>query len=196
LRRHGTLTKVLGAALLIIWAVAAVSPYDRSDWLLENMLVFVTVPVIARYGPDLRLSDTSYVCLFIFFALHLVGAHYTYAQVPLDIWGVGRNHYDRFVHLAYGLLLARPTLELFAARMKSQGIWMWLMPVLFLVSHGAVYEVIEWIAAELFGGDLGVAFLGTQGDEWDAQKDVALASVGAALGVSGWLLWDRRTARR
>jgi putative membrane protein len=195
LRRHGTLTKVLGVALLIIWAVAAISPYDRSDWLLENMLVFAAVPLIVRFGPDLAFSTASYVCLFIFFALHLVGAHYTYAQVPLDIWGAGRNHYDRLVHFAYGVLLARPTIELFAARAPPRGIWIWLMPVLFLISHGTIYEVIEWVAAELFGGDLGVAFLGTQGDEWDAQKDVALASVGAALGVSGWLLWERRAWR-
>ena len=193
--KHGRLAKVLGLVLLAVWAVLAIDPYDRSDWLLENALVFVTVPVLVRYGPGLGFDNSTWVCLFIFFVLHLIGAHYTYAEVPLGNWGAGRNHYDRAVHFAYGLLLAKPTLDLFAARARPQGIWLWLMPVFFLTAHGGIYEVVEWFAAELFGGDLGVAYLGTQGDSWDAQKDMMLAAVGTALGVSGWLLWQRRASR-
>ena len=80
--------------------------------------------------------------------------------------------------------MAVPVIELLDARARPQGLWRWLLPVLFLVSHGSIYELIEWGAAEIFGGDLGVAYLGAQGDVWDAQKDMALAALGAVLGVT------------
>jgi putative membrane protein len=201
---HSVLAKRLGAAFALIWVALAIAPWYREDWLLENMLVLIAVPLIARYGPSLRLSDTSYVLLFVFFTLHVIGAHYTYSEVPYDQWyealtgrsftgdfGAGRNHYDRLVHFLYGLLMARPVMELLDARARPTGIWRWLLPVLFMMSHGALYETIEWLAALLFGGDLGMAYLGTQGDVWDAQKDTALAALGAALGVSFWLLRAR-----
>lgn len=191
--RYSIYARGLGFALLVIWAVLAIHPFDRSDWLLENLLVFVAVPLLLRHGPRLGFDDGTWTCLFIFFALHLVGAHWTYAEVPVGSLFGGRNHFDRLVHFCYGLLMAKPTLDLFAARAQPVGIWKWIMPVLFLVSHGVVYEVLEWFAAELFGGELGVAFLGTQGDEWDAQKDVALASLGAVLGVTAWQLVSHRS---
>lgn len=191
MQRFSVYARFLGAALLILWAVLAIAPYDRSDWLLENALVMVAVPLLLRYGPELGYDDATWTCIALFFALHLIGAHYTYSLVPFWPDG-GRNHYDRLVHFAYGLLLAKPVLELFAARAAPRGLWRWLMPVFFLMAHGTIYEVLEWLAAEQFGGDLGVAFLGTQGDGWDAQKDMALAGLGAAMGVSGWLWWQAR----
>ena len=87
------------------------------------------------------------------------------------------------MHFAYGLLLMPAVRELVEARMSPRGLWRWLMPLFFVMSHSVIYEMIEWIAAVLFGGDLGVAYLGTQGDEWDAQKDMALATAGAATGL-------------
>jgi putative membrane protein len=158
------------------------------------MLVFISVPLIAWVGPRVPFSNAAYACLFVFFVLHLIGAHYTYAQVPFIHFASGRDHYDRVVHFLYGLLMARPAMDLLAARAPTRGIWSWLLPVLFLASHGAIYEVLEWLAAERFGGNLGAAFLGTQGDEWDAQKDMAMAMAGAMLGVSAWLLW--KSSRR
>lgn len=193
MNRVSTLAKILGLILLAWWALLAIAPFDRADWLLENLLVFVSVPLLARYGPRLGFDNSTWVCLFIFFGLHLVGAHYTYAEVPIGNLFGGRNHYDRVVHFAYGLLWAKPTLDLFAARARAQGIWAWIMPVLFLSAHGGIYEVIEWFAAEQFGGGLGEAYLGTQGDGWDAQKDMMLASLGAAIGVTGWQWRQRRS---
>jgi putative membrane protein len=96
---------------------------------------------------------------------------------------VGRNHYDRFVHFSYGLLLMPAAVELVEARMSPQGLWRWLTPLLFVMSHSVIYEMVEWAAATVFGGDLGVAYLGTQGDEWDAQKDMALATAGAVTAL-------------
>lgn len=202
------MTRRLAAVFAVIWLALAIDPWYRQDWLLENVIVFVAVPLLARYGPDLKLSDASYVCLFVFFTLHAIGAHHTYSEVPYDSWyewlsgrsfdgdfGAGRNHYDRLVHFVYGLLMALPVIELLDARARPVGLWRWLLPVLFLLSHGAIYELIEWIAAGFFGGELGMAYLGTQGDVWDAQKDTALAALGAVIGVTFWLWWRARGAR-
>ena len=180
-------------AFLAIFAALGVAPWYRQDWLLENLLVFVAVPGLALTYHRLRFSNFAYTCLFVFFVLHEIGAHYTYSEVPWREWlaavtgtvaaAAGRNHYDRFVHFAYGLLLMPAVRELVEARMSPRGLWRWFMPLFFVMSHSVIYEMIEWIAAVLFGGDLGVAYLGTQGDEWDAQKDMALATAGAVTGL-------------
>ena len=181
-------------AFVAIFAALAVAPWYRQDWLLENLLVFIAVPLLAKNYRRLRFSNFAYTCLFVFFVLHEIGAHYTYSEVPWREWLAtltggdaaalaGRNHYDRFVHFCYGLLLMPAARELIEARMSPQGLWRWLMPLLFMMSHSVIYELVEWLAALVFGGELGVAYLGTQGDVWDAQKDMALAASGAALGL-------------
>jgi len=177
-----------------IFIVLAIAPWYREDWLLENLLVFIAVPMLVVNYRRLRFSNLAYTCLFVFFVLHELGAHYTYSEVPWREWlaGIaggdgaieGRNHYDRFVHFAYGLLLMPAVCELFEQRASPQGLWRWLMPLLFLMGHSVIYEMIEWLAALIFGGELGAAYLGTQGDEWDAQKDMALAAFGALTGLA------------
>lgn len=189
---------ILLGLYLAWWSVLAISPWYREDWWLENVLVFVAVPWLVVNYRKLRYSDAAYTTLFVFFALHAVGAHYTYAEVPYEQWsgalfghginellGFERNHFDRLVHFLYGVLVTPAVVELLDARAPQQGMWRWLLPWLFMVSHGAVYEMVEWLAALLFGGDLGQAYLGTQGDIWDAQKDVAMAALGALLAVAG-----------
>jgi len=186
---------VLLLAFSAIWAALAIAPSYRQDWLLENVLVFVAVPLLVATSRTLRFSNRAYTCIFVFFVLHEIGAHYTYSEVPWREWlhmegagtgpgpAAGRNHYDRLVHFCYGLLMFPAVWELFAARASPQRIWRYVMPVTFLMAHSVVYELIEWGAAEIFGGDLGVAYLGTQGDEWDAQKDIGMATVGILAGL-------------
>jgi putative membrane protein len=194
---------LLGAFILIFVALA-IAPSYRQDWLLENVLVFIALPLLVANYRRLRFSNFAYTCIFVFLVLHEIGAHYTYSEVPWRDWlgvpgigdgsgAAGRNHYDRLVHFSYGLLLMPAAWELFEARASPQGMWRWLMPLLFMMSHSLIYELIEWGAAEVFGGDLGAAYLGTQGDEWDAQKDMALATAGAVLGLL--LVAVRGTAR-
>lgn len=185
------------AAFAAIWVALAIAPWYRQDWLLENLIVFVALPVLVATYRRLRFSNFAYACLFVFFVLHEIGAHYTYSEVPWREWlqsltgdeayegPAGRNHYDRFVHFSYGLLIMPAVCELFEARLSPRGIWRYLMPVLFVMSHSVIYELVEWAAAVVFGGDLGVAYLGTQGDVWDAQKDMALATAGAVAGLIG-----------
>jgi putative membrane protein len=181
---------------LLFTAVLGIRPISRSDWLLENLIVLLALPALIYGAWSLRISRLAYAGVFIFFCLHEVGAHYTYSLVPYDsafreIFGRGlnellgweRNHFDRLVHFLYGFLMMPYTLDLFAERAPPQKLWRFLMPVFFVMGHSALYELLEWGAALVFGGDLGQAFLGTQGDIWDAQKDTALATLGACLSI-------------
>ena len=197
---HGTVAAptryptLLLAIFLAIWAALALHPISRSDWWLENALTFIAVPIFVITRNRLRFSKAAYTCLFIFFSLHSIGAHYTYSLVPYDEWwraltghtlnsvfGFDRNHYDRLVHFLYGVLMLLPSLELFIAYAPPKKLWRVLMPVLFIMSHSVIYEMIEWAAALVVAPDLGQAYLGTQGDEWDAQKDMGLATLGAIV---------------
>jgi len=177
------------AAYLAIWLALAINPVFRKDWLLENIIVFVAVPLFVLTARRLRFSDFTYTCLFAFFVLHAIGAHYTYSLVPYADWWQalgggapeGRNHYDRFVHFIYGLLVTPAAVEVFEHYGRYSRPWAFLMPWMFMAGHSVIYELIEFVAAIAFGGDLGQAYLGTQGDVWDSQKDMGLALAGATL---------------
>lgn len=185
------------------WLALAIAPHYRQDWLLENVLVFAAVPMLVLTYRDLRFSNFAYTCLFVFFALHELGAHYTYSLVPYDAWssavlgrsvsdvfGLERNQFDRVIHFLYGVLVTPAALELIDAKAPPRGVWKFFIPLFFMNAHAVIYETIEWLAAEAFGGELGTAYLGTQGDPFDAQKDMALAFAGTVLALS-ILLWRR-----
>jgi putative membrane protein len=140
------------------------------------------------------LSNVSYTLIFVFHCLHTIGSHYTYSLVPYDQWarkvfgstlnswfGFQRNNFDRLVHLCFGLLLAYPVRELFMRVAGARGFWSYYLPLDLTMSLSMLYELIEWAAATTLGGELGQAYLGTQGDPWDAQKDMALATLGALI---------------
>jgi putative membrane protein len=180
-----------------LWLVLAIAPINRSDWLMENLLVGIVMPWLIATRRRMRFSDQAYLCMFVFFVLHAVGAHFTYSLVPYDRWfemltgtglnellGLQRNHYDRFVHFSYGALLLLPTVELFDRYAPPRGAWRWLMPVFFVTSHSVIYELLEWLAVLIVAPSLGEAYLGTQGDAWDAQKDMALACAGSVLAMA------------
>jgi putative membrane protein len=196
------------AAFIAIFVALGIAPLYRQDWLLENMLVLIAVPVLVATRRRLRFSNFAYTCIFVFFSIHEIGAHYTYSEVPYDAWfesafgsglnallGLERNHFDRLVHFLYGLLITPAAIELFAHYGRYPRVWAALFPFLFITSHSVVYELVEWGAALLFGGDLGQAYLGTQGDTWDAQKDMALAALGAAITVCAYALAGRLPVR-
>ncbi len=184
---------VLFALLVALAGVLAIAPRDRATWALENSLLFAAVAALIATRRRLPLSRVSYTLIFVFFCLHSVGAHYTYSEVPYDTWlaaltgrspsSSGRNHYDRFVHFAYGLLLAYPIREVFLRVALVRGFWGYYLPLDVTMATSVLYELIEWGAAVVFGGELGVAYLGSQGDPWDAQKDMALATVGACIAM-------------
>jgi putative membrane protein len=195
-RSHERYPRLLFALLAALSAGLAIAPHDRADWLLENSLLFAGVGVLVATRRALPLSRVSYTLIFVFLCLHAVGAHYTYSLVPYDAWvasltgrtlssltGWQRNHFDRLVHLCYGLLLAYPAREVFLRVADVRGFWGYYLPLDVVMATSVVYELIEWGAASAFGGELGVAYLGTQGDPWDAQKDMALATAGAIIAM-------------
>jgi putative membrane protein len=177
----------LASVLLVIFIAVAIAlgiaPLNRADWLLENALVFITVPLLVLTARRFPFSRVSYICFFVFLCLHELGSHYAYSNVPYREWfGLeteGRNHFDRLVHFSYGLLLAYPIREVFLRIADAKGFWGYFLPLDLVLSTSMIYELIEWGAAEFFGGELGQAYLGTQGDVWDAHKDMALAGLGA-----------------
>ncbi len=185
---------VLLAVFALLFVALGWSPWYRDAWLLENLLVFAAVATLVATYRRLPLSNISYTCLFVFLSLHEVGSHYTYSEVPYDDWsralfgqslssvlGLERNHFDRLIHFLYGVLITYPVREVFLRVANAAGFWGYLFPLLVVMSTSLLYELIEWGAAVVFGGDLGMAYLGTQGDIWDAHKDSALATLGALL---------------
>lgn len=188
----------------LFWAVLAVAPHHRADWLLENVLVVLVLPLLWRWNRRRPFSRAAWTMIFLFAMLHALGAHYTYAEVPYEDWlraltgttlreqfGIERNHFDRLVHFLFGLLFFRPLRELLDDRLTLPPAWRIALPVLILAFISMLYEFVEWAAAEYFGGGLGMAYLGTQGDVWDAHKDMALALLGSLLAP----FMDRRALR-
>jgi putative membrane protein len=185
---------ILGLSFLLFAGFLAMNPVDRHDWMLENVLTVVFIIILVATFRTFPLSRISYTLIFLFLLLHETGAHFTYAKVPYDQafqslfgfslnerLGFERNHFDRLVHFCYGLLLAYPIRELFLRIANVRGFWGYFLPLDLTMSTSMLFELFEWGAAEWFGGDLGIAYLGTQGDVWDAHKDMALASLGALV---------------
>lgn len=188
-------TKLL-IIFVVWWAVWAYKPWFFGDWVTENILTVLGVAFFILSRNTFRLSNLSYTLLFVFLCLHTIGSHYTYAEVPYEKWtgyvgfsinetfGFTRNHFDRLVHFLFGFLLAYPFREVFIRIVGARGVWSYYLPVEIIMSFSMLYELIEWLVAEAIGGDLGMAYLGIQGDIWDAHKDMGLASLGAAIGMT------------
>lgn len=205
---HRRYLAMLSVIFAVFWAVLAVDPVDRPAWALENALVVAFAVALAASYRWFPLSRISYTFIFLFLCLHEIGSHYTYAKVPYDEWlrtvfgaglnemlGFERNQFDRAIHFCYGLLIAYPIREVFVRIANVRGFWGYFLPLDLTMSTSMLFELFEWIAAELFGGDLGPTYLGTQGDVWDAHKDMALASLGALIVMSATALINYKLQR-
>lgn len=203
---------LLAVLFALVWIAFAIAPLYRHDWMLENILVAISAVVFVWRRQSLNVSKVSATLVFIYLCAHEIGSHYTYAEVPYDAWaqaltghtvnevfGWQRNHFDRLVHFLYGLLLSYPMRELYVRMGWLHGRLTFTFPIAITLAFSALYEILEWWAAELVGGALGTAYLGTQGDVWDAQKDMGLAGLGAVLAILATLVafsrhrpaWDR-----
>lgn len=202
-------------AVFGVWfAVWAFRPPHPKDFVLEHLLTVTFVVFLGWSYRRFRLSNLSYTTIFVFLCLHVVGAHYTYSEVPYDHWGqwIGswlgsqqfsinglfgfeRNHYDRLVHFAFGLTMAYPVREVFVRLVRVRGFWGYYLPLDVMMSFSMIYELIEWAVAVAVGGDVGQSYLGTQGDEWDAHKDMALATLGGLITMTITALVNWRADR-
>lgn len=173
----------------LFWIWLAVEPVNRRDWFLENLLAVTGVALLVLTYRRFQFSRRSYYLIALFLTLHAVGAHYTYAEVPFGFWlkdllTLSRNPFDRIVHFAYGALLVIPMRELLMRLARAQGFWSYYLPISAILAQSGVFEVIEAVVAVIVSPELGSLYLGTQGDEWDAQKDMAAAFAGALVAMT------------
>ena len=185
-------SKLIVGLCTVVWLVCAISPWDFEAWLLEQFATLVALAVLAWCVHNhVDFSASAKASMAVLFVAHTIGTHFTYSDTPYDpfvqsltgvsindLFGWTRNHYDRFVHLMYGVCLAMPAASLIQQRLATSTFTSRFLAVHIILSTSALYELVEWWAALIFGGDLGMHYLGTQGDIWDAQMDIALASFG------------------
>jgi putative membrane protein len=201
-------------ALLILFFISAIDPPHPSDFIWEHVLTALAlgflIGIECRSSP---LSNLSYSLIFIFTALHILGAHYTYSEVPYDQWsrrllgvhvsdliGAGtydqqhgqRNHYDRLIHFLFGVLLIHPIRELVQRWMGVAGGRAIIIAVLIVIALGSLYEVMEWLYAAVVGAEQAELYNGQQGDMFDAQKDEGLNALGALIGAMVSAIAGRR----
>lgn len=176
---------------LLLWYVglsvwAAIEPADRQFWMMANVLPAVLVGTLIATHRSHPLSPVSYALITSYLTLHTIGVHYTYAAVPLGAWldqalDLGRNHFDRLVHFSFGLLLSYPMLEA-SRRFCGAGRWVsYYLAFITTLGLSGLWEIIEaWVAQRIRPHE-GLVYLGSQGDVWDAQHDIAAAMYGALL---------------
>ena len=181
---------------IVIWLLLALDPRHPRIWWLENILVGGFLGYLLISFRSMPLSRLSYTLIFLFLALHTVGAHYSYGEVPYNDWWRAltgrtlnefmnweRHNFDRVVHLCYGLFLAYPIRELFLRVAAVRGFWGYFLPLDLTLATSAMFELFEWAGATWAGGELGRQYLATQGDRWDPQKDMLLAGIGALVAM-------------
>jgi putative membrane protein len=194
--RHNKVAIVLFALYWIVFAVLAISPYARNVWWAENLTIMPIVIILAiMYWRGIRFSTLSYVLMSFLIFIHTVGGHYTFARVPFsgitDFFGWERNNYDRFGHFSVGLY-AFPIVEWIRAKGYITRTWIAYLFALFaIMALAAGYELFEWLYAILSDPEAGLAVLGSQGDIWDAQKDILADTCGALFAILLYLILRR-----
>ena len=174
--------------LLTIYIIESVicfiNPYSRTVWYAENTpIVLLVLSITILYIRGIRFSNTAYLLMFALPFLHTIGGHYSFERVPFDwfndAFGFERNMFDRVAHFSVGLY-AYAFAEITYTRKFITKKWLAVLCGIFMIAFVAMsYEIIEWIYAVKQGGDAGIAFLGSQGDVWDAQKDMLMDTLGA-----------------
>jgi putative membrane protein len=188
LRRHARLPLLLLAVLaLISLATLWAPPAGRVSWCLEVGPGLIEIAVLAALYRRLPLSHLVYVAIFLHVQILIYGGYYTYALTPLGNWArdtfhLSRNHYDRVGHLALGVVPSLLTREVLLRKTPLRpGGWLLFLVCSVVLAFAAFWELLEWWTAVLTAPEVGTAFLGSQGDVWDAQWDMLLALVGALV---------------
>lgn len=171
---------------LVEFVVLAFNPVDRATWFAENLTVWIVVGVImVLYFLKIRFSNLAYALMFVFIYFHTIGGHWTFALVPFDwvtnFFGFSRNHFDRMAHFSVGFYAFAIAEWLWTKKLVSNKFLLFTYPVFTIATVAMTYELIEWIYAASANPEAGIAYLGSQGDIWDAQKDMLADTLGAVF---------------
>lgn len=198
--RRGLFLALLSAfSLAVLWSVWR--PHDYFTWILETFPAFIGLAVLLLTYRRFPLTSMVYVLVFLHALILLVGGHYTYAEVPLFNWirdsfHLARNHFDRVGHFAQGFVPAIIAREILLRRTALRpGGWLNYIVLSCCLAISAMYELLEW-RVSVATGEAADAFLGTQGDPWDTQQDMATCLVGAIAALLSLSLWHDRQLRR
>jgi putative membrane protein len=186
---------------LALFGALAIHPYDRAVWWAENLPIMLIAAFLALTYRRFRFSNTAYLMMSVLVFMHTIGGHFTFERVPFEfvtnLFGFQRNHYDRIAHFTVGFY-AFAIVELLDVRQLSPSRWVKsLFGIFAIFTVAAGYEIIEWLYAAFSDPAAGSAFLGSQGDVWDAQQDMLADGLGAIVAVGiYWLTRGLGRARR
>jgi putative membrane protein len=196
--RKNLLPTVLLLAYVALFVWSGIHPFDRGVWLAEALTSAVPVVIlIILYFRNVRLSGLAYILMFIFPMMHIVGAHYTFANVPFDwfndLFGFTRNMYDRVAHMSVGFYaLGIAEIIMLRGATKSRAL-AWSYALFAIMALAGAYELFEWQYAVMSDPSAGIAVLGAQGDIWDAQKDILMDTIGAIIGVLLFMIFQKKS---
>ena len=177
---------ILAVVYLVVLALSAINPHGYDIWIVEiTPIVLIFLLLVFTYK-KFQFSNTSYTFMMFLLVLHTIGAHYTFANVPFsfvtEIFGFERNHFDRMAHFSVGFY-AYPMAEFLLRKKLATYKTALFFALFFIMAVAGAYEIIEWWFAVVEGGDVGLEFLGSQGDIWDAQKDMLADTLGAIFSL-------------
>jgi putative membrane protein len=175
----------------VLFTVLAFNPVDRPTWFAENLTVWIIVgAILILYARNIRFSSLAYCLMFVLIYLHTIGGHYTFALVPFDYvtdtFDFARNHFDRIAHFSVGFYAFAIAEWLRSKNLVANKFLLFTYPIFVIATIAMSYELIEWIYAASAAPEAGLAYLGSQGDIWDAQKDMLADTLGA---ISAMLLF-------
>jgi putative membrane protein len=193
---------VLLIVVLAVWVWSAIEPHDtRLTWFLETFPFIIALPVLLLTYRRFPLTDLTYTLIAIHAMILMLGAHYSYAKVPLGFWMEGwfgwtRNNYDKIGHFMQGFGPAIYAREILARTSPlKRGKWLGFISIAVPLAFSAIYEIIEWLASLSNPTDT-EAFLGTQGYIWDTQSDMFLCLVGSVIALILLTKWHNRYLSR
>jgi putative membrane protein len=197
--------RILLSLFLVLLAVTCINPPWPRDFMLQHVPTTAAIAILLFVQKRVGISLLSYSLILCFMLVHVLGARYLYSNVPYNDWtealfafnlneelGLSeRNHYDRLVHLLFGLMISVPAWRFGIRVLKLNRYWSAVVAMMFILSAGSFYEVAEWGVAMLFSPETAENYNGQQGDVWDPQRDMLLAAVGATITLSAVLLFSR-----
>ncbi|MBI4152770.1 DUF2238 domain-containing protein [Candidatus Woesearchaeota archaeon] len=190
------------AIFILFWLFSAIAPRYREVWLAENILTIAFILFLIITYRTFRFSNWSYGLIFGFMLLHVLGSYYSYSEMPLfsyfkELFMLSRNHYDRLVHFLFGIIFFLPLQEFCRKKLHLSRGWSFLFAFMMIAALKGMYEVLEYGWLLVTKNELiGMAYLGMQGDAWDAQKDIFWGLVGAGIGWLGMIVKDVQYKKR